>query len=186
MDADVLVLYYQGISSNNTDQNLIIIPHGVPSHWRVNFGTDSPPSYTGMTHPNNERCCTRVGIIWPNNIHNTLWHEKTAANKPLLSEQKSSTYICIYHMNINIKLTLVMSWLNFFWAYIIYSHYTSFFNNDMSKVTEIHSQGRQHHAHCTQSIPWLLMTWQCKEPGHQQPCCWPSLPTILQSQHQKG
>ena len=22
------------------------------------------------------------------------------------------------------------------------------------------------------SIPWLLMPWRCKSPGHQQPCCW--------------
>ena len=36
-------------------------------------------------------------------------------------------------------------------------------------------------------ISWLLMTWQCKEPGHQQSWYWPSSPWTLQFQHfQKG
>ena len=25
-----------------------------------------------------------------------------------------------------------------------------------------------------QSVPWLLMSWWHKEPGHQQPWCWPN------------
>ena len=33
---------------------------------------------------------------------------------------------------------------------------------------------------------WQLMTWQYKEPGHQQPCCWPSYPRIFHLSHQKG
>ena len=28
----------------------------------------------------------------------------------------------------------------------------------------------------TQSMSWLLMTWRCKEPGHQQPWYWLSSP----------
>ena len=35
--------------------------------------------------------------------------------------------------------------------------------------------GRQKHDYFTWSISWLLMTWQCQEPGHQQLWYWPSL-----------
>ena len=28
----------------------------------------------------------------------------------------------------------------------------------------------------TKSIPYLLMPWWLKEPGHQQDCCWPNKP----------
>ena len=38
----------------------------------------------------------------------------------------------------------------------------------------------------SQSAPWLLMDWQCKEPGHQEPWYWPPLPEIFQHQYHKG
>ena len=38
----------------------------------------------------------------------------------------------------------------------------------------------------SQLIPWLLMTWHCKEPQHQQPQYWPRSPRIFHPQHQKG
>ena len=33
---------------------------------------------------------------------------------------------------------------------------------------------------------WFLLTYQCKEPEHQQLWYWPSSPRIFQPQHQKG
>ena len=38
----------------------------------------------------------------------------------------------------------------------------------------------------TESIPWLLMTWLHKEPGHQQPWYWPSSPKWFRPQDQKA
>ena len=38
----------------------------------------------------------------------------------------------------------------------------------------------------TQPIPWLLMTRQHMEPGHQQPQYWSILPGMFQLQHQSG
>ena len=37
-----------------------------------------------------------------------------------------------------------------------------------------------------QSIPWLLMSWRRKSPGHQLLWYWPSSPGIFQFQHQKN
>ena len=36
------------------------------------------------------------------------------------------------------------------------------------------------------SIPWLLMAWRHKEPGHQKPWYWLSYPGTFQIQHQKS
>ena len=38
----------------------------------------------------------------------------------------------------------------------------------------------------TKSIPWLLMSWQYKEPGHQLQQYWPNAPRIFRVQHQRG
>ena len=46
--------------------------------------------------------------------------------------------------------------------------------------------GRQGATYSTWPIPWLLMTWWHKEPGHQQPWYWSTYLKIFQSQHQKG
>ena len=52
--------------------------------------------------------------------------------------------------------------------------YILFLDIERSPVDVIHSQGTQEHPHCIQSIAWQLMTWRGKEPGHQQPLCWPN------------
>ena len=57
---------------------------------------------------------------------------------------------------------------------------------EMDYAVEIFAHGNHQSMYLTQSMPWLLMTWWCKEPGHQQPWYWPISPRMLQSQHQKG
>ena len=47
-----------------------------------------------------------------------------------------------------------------------------FFSTELSHAVEIIPYGRQGSLHPMHSIPWLLMSWQCKEPGHQQPWHW--------------
>ena len=47
------------------------------------------------------------------------------------------------------------------------------------RLLEILSQGRQGPILPTQSLPLLLMTWWCKEPGHQQPWYWPGSPRMF-------
>ena len=37
----------------------------------------------------------------------------------------------------------------------------------------------------TWCVPWLLMTWWCEEPGHQQLWCWVSYSWIIHFQHQQ-
>ena len=43
----------------------------------------------------------------------------------------------------------------------------------MAQLVEILLCGRQGPMNSTLLIPWLLMTWRRKEPGHQQPWYWP-------------
>ena len=54
----------------------------------------------------------------------------------------------------------------------IYLHFISFLHIDMTQVVEIISHIRP--TYPTSAIPWLLMSWRRKEPGHQQPWYWPS------------
>ena len=49
----------------------------------------------------------------------------------------------------------------------------------MRPLVEIHSGRKQQCLHITKSIKWLLLIWQCKEPGHQQPRYWPSSQGIM-------
>ena len=56
----------------------------------------------------------------------------------------------------------------------IYLHFVSFLHIDVSEVFEILPQIRQEFIYSTKSISWVLMSWQRKEPGHQQPWYWPS------------
>ena len=51
----------------------------------------------------------------------------------------------------------------------MYLHVLPFLHTDMKQVVEILPCEQQVHAYLTYSIPWLLMTWRQKEPGHQQP-----------------
>ena len=56
----------------------------------------------------------------------------------------------------------------------------------MMQVVEIVPRKRQGSVCPTSSIPWLLMTWWQKEPGHQQLWCWRNSPRKFHSQQQKG
>ena len=60
-------------------------------------------------------------------------------------------------------------------------HFPSFLDFEMAQIDEIISHRWQGPPYFTQSIPWLLMAWQCRKPGHQQPRYWPSLLGIFQS-----
>ena len=44
---------------------------------------------------------------------------------------------------------------------------------------KIPPHGRGEPVHPTWSMPWLLMTWRQKEPGHQQPWYWPCSSTRI-------
>ena len=57
---------------------------------------------------------------------------------------------------------------------------------EISQVTEILHCERQKPVCPAQSKPWLLMSWCCKEAGHQQKWYWPSSPGIFDLQHQMG
>ena len=56
----------------------------------------------------------------------------------------------------------------------IYLHFVSFLHIGTTQVVEILPQIRQEPTYSIQSISWPLMSWQRKEPGHQQPWYWPS------------
>ena len=62
-------------------------------------------------------------------------------------------------------------------------HFMSFLDTDMLQGLEICFKGRWEYVHWIQSISLLLMTWRCKEPGHQHQWYWPSLPWTFWSQH---
>ena len=51
----------------------------------------------------------------------------------------------------------------------IYLHFRLFLNAKMVQEAEIFSRGRQRSSYLTRTISWVLMTYQCKEPCHQQP-----------------
>ena len=55
-----------------------------------------------------------------------------------------------------------------------YLHFMSYLHANTTQVVEISPRARQGPAYSTKSISWLLMSWRRKEPGHQQPWCWPS------------
>ena len=52
-----------------------------------------------------------------------------------------------------------------------------------SQVVEIRFGGTQGNV---VSVPWLLLTWRHKEPGHRWPCYWHISQGTFQSQHPKG
>ena len=55
----------------------------------------------------------------------------------------------------------------------MYLHFMSLLHIDMTQVLKILPQVRPVPTYSTQSISLLLMSWRCKEPGHQQPWYWP-------------
>ena len=69
--------------------------------------------------------------------------------------------------NVNSLLTLYV--LIFSDGTKIYLHFMSFLHVDMPLRVEILYRVRQRLTSSTKSISWVLMSWQCKEPGHQQP-----------------
>ena len=56
----------------------------------------------------------------------------------------------------------------------IYLHFMSSLHIDTTHVFKILSQVRPGPTYSAYSISWLLISWRCKEPGHQQPWYWPS------------
>ena len=57
----------------------------------------------------------------------------------------------------------------------------------VAQMVVICPHGTRGCVHGTRSVPsiWLVMTWCCKELGHQQPWCGSSSPEIFQSQNQE-
>ena len=51
----------------------------------------------------------------------------------------------------------------------MYLQFISFPHNEWAQTVEILPYQIQNPNISTKSIPWVLMSWQCKEPGHQQP-----------------
>ena len=64
---------------------------------------------------------------------------------------------------------LFFSFFFFFFFYKSFLYFLSFLNTKMVHVNEILPCRRKGPVCLTLSIPGLLMTWQYKEPGHQQP-----------------
>ena len=60
-------------------------------------------------------------------------------------------------------------------ALFVWEHlpFLSYLRTEMAQVIKILPCGRQGSVYNTCSIPWLLMAWQHKEPGHQQLWYWP-------------
>ena len=54
----------------------------------------------------------------------------------------------------------------------IFLHFQSLLSTELTQVVKIFTCGRQESIYLPYSIPWLLMTWRRKEPGHQQPEYW--------------
>ena len=105
-----------------------------------------------------------------------------------------SMYMCIStELMMNWKIQPVMStpsksqrrnWFNPFCADIIQHKYVFTFFFVFHRWDD--ASGWQWIVYPTFSIPWLLTAWWHKEPGHQQPWCWPSSLGILQPQRLKG
>ena len=51
-------------------------------------------------------------------------------------------------------------------------YFLSFYNTMMAHAAKIIPSGRQWPVYPANCMPWLLITWLHKEPGHQQPSCW--------------
>ena len=66
-----------------------------------------------------------------------------------------------------------------------YLQFPPLFHSDMAQEFDILPRERQGHAYFIYSIPWPLMTWRRKEPGHQQPWYWPGKTELSRSPHVK-
>ena len=64
-----------------------------------------------------------------------------------------------------------------------YLHFIQFLNLESWKTSFVTTFfDRQAPVYPAESIPWLLMTWWHKEPGHQQARCWPNWKRKLPTQ----
>ena len=66
----------------------------------------------------------------------------------------------------------------------VYLNFLSVLETEMVQLAEILHSVRQGPIYTSYSMPWLLMAWRCKKPGHQQPTDL-IIPTILPFQHQR-
>ena len=93
-----------------------------------------------------------------------------------------------FYLNFPLQLNIYM--LNQLFTSRIFVGYIRiciFLHTWMAQVVEILPQGRQAPTYLIQSTSWLLMTWQCKEPWHQQPWYWPSsFPRMIWAIHVRG
>ena len=86
-------------------------------------------------------------------------------------------------LDVDVHLTPVM--LNLFLGNVkIYSHFLWFLDPEISQVVKFLSHGRWGPVYLALSIPWLVMTWRHKEPGHQWPQYWPGYHGIFRFQYQ--
>ena len=85
------------------------------------------------------------------------------------------------------QLTLVV--LNSIHLPVTCLHFLTFLKTEMAQVVEIFPHGRQGPIFPKLCIPWLLINWQYKEPGHHQPWHCTDLTRIMmkisQFQHQE-
>ena len=68
----------------------------------------------------------------------------------------------------------------------MYLHFISFLRIDVTQVVEILPHVRQGPTSSTQSIPWVLMSWRRKEPGHHHSWYLLYWTGSIQSPHVKG
>ena len=93
--------------------------------------------------------------------------------KPLHEPTLTQIYVAIWHHSTTTSEPL-KCWIHFRKHSDIYFHFLSSLNNEMAQVIDIPPSRRQRSVYPTYSIPWLLMNWQRREPGHQQPWNWPT------------
>ena len=78
---------------------------------------------------------------------------------------------------ISLLCTLTLHVLTFLWTHNIHLHFFI-----MSSWNPFHNRPTD----LTYSISWLLMSWQHKAPGHQQPWHWASSPRIFHPRQLKS
>ena len=99
---------------------------------------------------------------------------------------KQNSYIIIKKMHLNVSSEKwwpfclgfnVLRYVNIFCPFSTFKHHT---------LLKFIPKERKYIHNCIQSISCLLMTWWCKEPGHQQPWYWRCYLRILWYMQQKG
>ena len=93
-------------------------------------------------------------------------------------------YINAFQIQFKFKIVIDRSILTLaYWIYFKKHGNIFAFSTQVAKYIPHRRQGPIYPAW---SIPWLLVSWRCKEPRHQQQLYWPSSPRIFPSQHYKG